>query len=118
MSYIIFFFLYQFFIYFFLFLYYKMKVTITDSTNPKKRLMAIFLDNNKKVRTTHFGLKGGSTFIDHKDETKKKNYLARHKVRENWNDYMSAGSLAKNILWNEPTLTASIKDYKKRFNLN
>ena len=96
-----------------------MKVTITDSTNPKKRLMAIFYDNEgKKVKTTHFGLKGGSTFIDHKDETKKKNYLARHKVRENWNDYMSAGSLARFILWNEPTLTASIKDYKKRFNLN
>ncbi len=96
-----------------------MKVTITDSTNPKKRLTAIFTnDDGKKIRTTHFGFKGGSTFIDHKDETKKKNYLARHKVRENWNDYMSAGSLARYILWNEPTLTESIKSYKKRFNLN
>ncbi len=96
-----------------------MKVTISDSTNPKKSLMAIFTDaDGKKVKTTHFGLKGGSTFIDHKDETKKKNYLARHKVRENWNDYMSAGSLARYILWNEPTLTESIKSYKKRFNLN
>jgi len=96
-----------------------MKVTISDSTNPKKRLMAIFTDaDGKKVKTTHFGLKGGSTFIDHKDETKKNNYLARHKVRENWNDYMSAGSLARYILWNKPTLTASIADYKKRFNLN
>ncbi len=96
-----------------------MNVKISDSTNPKKRLMAIFTDaNNKKEKTTHFGLKGGSTFIDHKDETKKKNYLARHKVRENWNDYMSAGSLARYVLWNKPTLTASIADYKKRFNLN
>ena len=95
-----------------------MNVKITDSSNPKKRLMAIFTDNGKKIRTIHFGLKGGSTFIDHKDETKKKNYLARHKVRENWNDYMSAGSLARYILWNEPTLTESIKSYKKRFNLN
>tara|TARA_R100000951_G_scaffold57298_1_gene48142 strand:+ start:211 stop:501 length:291 start_codon:yes stop_codon:yes gene_type:complete len=96
-----------------------MNVKITDSTNPKKRLMAIFTDaDGKKVKTTHFGLKGGSTFIDHKDETKKKNYLARHKVRENWNDYMSAGSLARFLLWNKPTLTESIADYKKRFNLN
>ena len=96
-----------------------MNVKITDSTNPKKRLMAIFTDaNGKKVKTTHFGLKNGSTFIDHKDEIKKKNYLARHKVRENWNDYISAGSLARYILWNEPTLTESIKSYKKRFNLN
>ena len=96
-----------------------MNVKITDSTNPKKRLMAIFTDaNGKKVKTQNFGLKGGSTFIDHKDEIKKKNYLARHKVRENWNDYISAGSLARYILWNEPTLTESIKSYKKRFNLN
>lgn len=96
-----------------------MNVKITNSTNPKKRLMAVFTDDKgKKVKTTHFGLKGGSTFIDHKDEIKKKNYLARHNVRENWNNYMSAGSLARYILWNEPTLTESIKAYKKRFNLN
>lgn len=96
-----------------------MNVKITNSTNPKSRLMAVFTDDKgKKVTTTHFGLKGGSTFIDHKDEIKKKNYLARHNVRENWNNYMSAGSLARYILWNEPTLTESIKDYKKRFNLN
>ncbi len=96
-----------------------MNVKIIDSTAKNKRLTAIFTDaDGKKVKTQNFGLKGGSTFIDHKDETKKKNYLARHKVRENWNDYMSAGSLARYILWNKPTLTASIADYKKRFNLN
>tara|TARA_R110001592_G_scaffold41996_2_gene136645 strand:+ start:2169 stop:2459 length:291 start_codon:yes stop_codon:yes gene_type:complete len=96
-----------------------MNVKIIDSTAKNKRLTAIFTDDKgKKVKTTNFGFKGGSTFIDHKDETKKKNYLARHKVRENWNDYMSAGSLARFILWNKPTLTESIKDYKKRFNLN
>ena len=96
-----------------------MNVKIIDSTAKNKRLTAIFTDDkDKKVKTTNFGFKGGSTFIDHKDETKKKNYLARHKVRENWNDYMSAGSLARFILWNEPTLQESIKSYKKRFNLN
>ena len=96
-----------------------MNVKIIDSTAKNKRLTAIFTDDKgKKVKTTNFGFKGGSTFIDHKDETKKKNYLARHRARENWNDYMSAGSLARFILWNEPSLTQSIKSYKKRFNLN
>ena len=39
------------------------------------------------------------------------------KKKENWNDYMSAGSLSRWILWNKPTLTASIQDYMRRFKL-
>ena len=96
-----------------------MKVTISDSTNPTKKFMAIFYnDDGKKVKTSHFGQARADDFTTTKDETKKKNYLARHKVRENWNDFMSSGSLARYILWNKPTLTSSIADYKKRFNLN
>lgn len=29
-------------------------------------------------KTIHFGLKNGSTFIDHKDESKRKAWVARH----------------------------------------
>jgi len=43
--------------------------------------------------------------------------MTRHRKRENWNNYMSAGSLSRYILWNKPTLKASIADYKKKFNL-
>ena len=57
-------------------------------------------------------------FIDHKDDKKKKAYLARHSRNdEDWNDYMSAGSLARYILWNKTTLAASIADYKNKFKL-
>ena len=66
---------------------------------------------------SHFGAAGMSDFTKHKDEERKKSYLSRHKARENWNDYMSSGSLARWILWNKPTLEASINDYKKKFNL-
>jgi hypothetical protein len=45
------------------------------------------------------------------------NYVARHKAREDFNDYMTAGSLSYWILWNKPTLTASIEDYLNRFKL-
>ena len=31
------------------------KVTIKKSTNPKKKYMAIFYEDNKKTRTIHFG---------------------------------------------------------------
>ena len=42
--------------------------------------------------------------------------MNRHKATENWQKPMSAGSLSRYILWNKPTLKASISDYKKRFN--
>ena len=96
-----------------------MKVIFENSDRQGKRYKAVFFDNNKKVKTTHFGLDTGSTYIDHKDDDKKKAYIARHsKNNENWNDYMSAGSLSFHILWNMKTLQASIKDYKKKFNLD
>ena len=94
-----------------------MKVVIKPSTNKEKKYMAIFYDGDKKVKTTHFGAAGMSDFTKHKDEERKNSYLSRHKARENWNDYKSAGALSRWILWNKPTLEASINDYKKRFNL-
>jgi len=94
-----------------------MKVIIKPSTQKDKKLMAIFYDGDKKVKTTHFGAKGMSDFTIHKDKERKERYLDRHRKRENWNSFMTAGSLSRWILWNKPTLKASIADYKKRFKL-
>tara|TARA_B100001287_G_scaffold270552_1_gene269475 strand:- start:1031 stop:1321 length:291 start_codon:yes stop_codon:yes gene_type:complete len=95
-----------------------MKVVIKKSTNPKKKYMAIFTDDKgKRVKTTHFGAAGMSDYTKHKDKKRKTRYLTRHKKRENWSNYMSAGALSRYILWGEPTLRASIQKYKKRFNL-
>ena len=94
-----------------------MKVEIKPSTQKDKKFMAIFYDEGKKVKTTHFGAKGMSDFTIHKDKQRKERYLDRHRKRENWNSFMTAGSLSRWILWNKPTLKASISDYKKRFKL-
>jgi len=94
------------------------KVTIKKSTNPKKKYMAIFYEDNKKTRTIHFGCAGMSDFTKHKDEARKKRYMNRHRVRENWSDPMTAGSLSRWILWNKPSLRLSISDYKRRFKLS
>ena len=91
-------------------------ISIKPSTAKEKRFTAIF-EINGKTKITNFGFKGGSTFIDHKDEAKKKAYLARHRVNERWQEPTSAGSLARYILWNKTTLGASISDFKRRFNL-
>jgi len=98
-----------------------MKVVIKKSTNEKKKYMAIFYDTvngkRKKVKTTHFGAAGMSDYTKHKDPARKQRYINRHKTNENWNNYMSAGSLSRYILWGEPTLRASIQKYKNKFNL-
>ena len=93
------------------------QVKISKSKNPKKKYMAVFFDDGKKIKTTHFGAAGASDFTLHGDLERKKLYLTRHKKRENWSDYKSAGSLSRYILWNLPTLEASKRDYVRRFGL-
>jgi hypothetical protein len=95
-----------------------MKVVIKKSDKAGKKLMAIFTKDDGRTKTTHFGSAGMSDFTKHKDEERKKRYLDRHRARENWNDKFSAGALSRWILWNKPTLRASISDYKKKFNLS
>ena len=94
-----------------------MKVIIKKSTNSKKKYMAIFYDNDKKVKTTHFGANGMSDYTKHKDKSRRKRYLTRHRKREKWDNYMSAGSLSRWILWNKPGFRESVADYKRRFKL-
>jgi len=93
-----------------------MNVVIKKSDKKGKKLVAIFTDDKKK-KTIHFGADGMSDFTIHKDPKRKERYLKRHMKRENWNDPMTAGALSRWILWNKPTLSGSIKDYKKRFKL-
>ncbi len=93
-------------------------VEIKPSTRKEKKLMAVFYDKDKKkIKTTHFGQKTFTDFTINKSNDKKQAYLKRHEKRENWNDFMTAGSLSRWILWNKPTLQSSINDYKRRFKL-
>jgi hypothetical protein len=92
------------------------KVIIKKSTNSKKKYMAVFYENGKKIKTTHFGCAGMSDYTKHKDSARKQRYMNRHKTTENWQNPMSAGALSRWILWNKPSLRASITDYKRRFN--
>jgi hypothetical protein len=91
---------------------------IKQSTNEGKKLMAKF-DNNGRTKTIHFGARGMIYYPKNPELAKQKRdaYDARHKVNEDWTDPLTAGALAKFILWNKPTIEASKTDFKKRFNL-
>lgn len=93
-------------------------ISIRESKRADKKMVAYFQDRNSdKVYQVHFGQKGASDFTKHKDPVRKERYLMRHESRENWNNPLSAGALSRWLLWNKPTLQASIVDFKKRFNL-
>jgi hypothetical protein len=91
-------------------------VTVQKSTRANKKYQAIFEENGKQI-IRHFGSRGMSDFTINKDPVRKDLYLQRHQAREDWNDPKTAGSLARWILWNKPSLSESITDFKRRFNL-
>jgi hypothetical protein len=92
-------------------------ISLSRSPRKEKRYRFTYINQGKKINI-HFGFQGGSTYIDHKDKTKRKNYIARHRVRENW-DEINAGSLSRWLLWGEHTsLKKNLEDYLDRFKLN
>ena len=96
-----------------------LKMVIEEGTAKNKKLKAIFYDDKgKKIKTTQFGLKGSSTYIDHKDRKLRSRYIERHRANENWNDPQSAGALSRYLLWGASTnLNTNINKYKKMFKL-
>jgi len=91
-------------------------IKIEPSTRKDKKMMATF-EIDGRHKTTHFGAVGYEDFTVHHDEKRKEKYLERHKAREDWADPTTAGALSKFILWNKPTISGSIRDYKKHFKL-
>lgn len=97
-------------------------VSIVVATNKVNKYTAIFEKDGKRLKV-HFGAVGYKDFIKYSKtdknlaKIKKDAYIARHSVREDFNDPLTAGALSRWILWNLPYLQDSITDYKRRFNL-
>ena len=89
-----------------------MQITIQRSSRAGKKWMAKV--NNK---TVHFGATGYEDFTTSKDEKRKASYLARHKTSEDWTlaGVDTAGFWARWLIWNKPSITASIRDINQRF---
>lgn len=102
------------------------RVKIRPSRSKGKKYDAVFSSKDAKsgppsgkstTKTVSFGAAGMSDYTKHRDKERKRRYIARHRANENWDDPLSAGALSRYILWNKPTIAASIKDYKRRFKL-
>jgi hypothetical protein len=100
-------------------------LSIKKSDKSDKKMTATFCLCSKKMeckgkntKTVDFGLKGSTTYLDSKDKDKRAAYIARHKVNEDFNNPLTAGSLAKHILWGATTsLKKNIELFKKKFKL-
>ena len=91
-------------------------VSIRKSTNPKKKLMAVFTRHDGSKKTTHFGSAGMEDYTIKKDKAQRKRYLDRHRKNENWSKPESAGSLSRWILWGPNTSRReNITSFNKRF---
>lgn len=88
-------------------------IEIKPSTRKDKKLMAVFED-----AITHFGAAGYSDYTQHKDKERRNRYIARHAKDLDTKDPTRAGYLSMFVLWNKPTLEASIDDYKRRLKNN
>ena len=93
-----------------------MEIVLKKSSKAEKKFQ-VTIDGKK---TVHFGAKGMSDFTISKDPEKKSRYIARHKARENWtkSGIKTAGFWSKHLLWNQPSLSLSIGDVSKKFNIS
>lgn len=91
-------------------------ISITKSHRPDKKLDATF-EKDGRTKTTSFGAKGMDDFTKTHNTEQRERYRTRHKKDLQTHDPTRAGYLSWWILWNKPTVSASIQDYKRRFNL-
>jgi len=83
--------------------------------NSKK--YEITFEKNGKMYVRKFGAAGMSDYTLHKDKERRERYISRHKKDLRTNDPMKPGYLSLYILWNKPSVKASLADYKRRLNI-
>jgi hypothetical protein len=96
-------------------------ISFSRSDIPEKKYKVV-IERDGREKTIHFGASGYkdyTLFSPLEREQRKKNYISRHQSKEDWSlsGIDTAGFWAKHILWNKPSVSASLADTKRRFNL-
>ena len=94
-------------------------ISLKKSQKPGKKFDVVLADDSGKEHTVSFGAAGYSDYTIHKDPTRRERYLLRHKAREDWtrSGILTPGFWSRWLLWNLPTLEASLADVRRRFQL-
>jgi len=92
-------------------------ISIKKSTKSGKKLMATFETNGRR-KIIHFGSSGMRDFtIMGHNRDRMKLYRQRHMKDLKTGNPTRAGYLSMFVLWNKPSLQASISDYRRRLNV-
>lgn len=96
---------------------------LVKSDNPEKKYRVDLVGESGREKSIYFGdsqSKDFTRFNALEREEHKRRYIQRHKAREDWTQsgVETAGFWSKHILWNKPTVAASLKDTLARFNLS
>lgn len=83
----------------------------------KKYFIEFENPKTNRMKKVYFGASGYQDYTMHKDDERKERYINRHKNNERWNDPTTAGFYSRWLLWNKPTLSASIKNTNERFGI-
>lgn len=89
------------------------KVVLTRSWRQGKKY-AVLLPNGKVI---HFGSSYHQDYTQHGDKERQEAYIKRHKAREDWSDWETAGFWSRFLTWNKPNIKEAIKDIKRRFHI-
>lgn len=93
-------------------------ISLKPANDNIHKYVATIEQDTGRTKQVKFGAYGMSDFTKHKDEERKKRYLSRHSgMGEDWNDPLTAGFWSRWLLWNKPTIRASLQDLRQRFGL-
>ena len=96
-------------------------ISFKKSDNPEKKYM-VEIERDGRIKTVHFGASGYkdyTSFGSLEREQRKRNYISRHKSKEDWtiSGIDTPGFWAKHVLWNLPSVSASLAQTRRAFGL-
>jgi hypothetical protein len=91
-------------------------IKVVKSKKSGKKYEAIFENESGREKHVYFGQAGASDYTKHKDRERRNKYIFRHMKDTKTGNPTRAGFLSLYILWNKPSFSASLADYKKRLN--
>lgn len=92
---------------------------LVRSPRKDKKWRMIFLFNGNKLQHTDFGAPGYEDYTTHRDDQRKTAFLNRFRTLLEEKDYNFTAPiiLSRYILWNKPTIRASLADFKRKYHL-
>lgn len=90
-------------------------LSLKRSRRAEKKFDAVFEMPNGRRKTVAFGASGYKDFTMHHDPERRRRYIQRHARREPFTDPTKPGTLSRFILWEGPTVSGSLRAYRKRF---